>query len=108
MSLIELLRDAWLAVYASDSAYARRIAQNWFELPYPTFKRLALFAASKDGCIPPKQWVAWLLAEDAWWLWTTETGRDVQASFYRGGIRKVEQQDLETALLAGPPRKCSR
>ena len=107
VSLIELLRDAWLAVYASDSAYARRIAQNWFELPYPTFKRLALFAASKDGCIPPKQWVAWLLAEDAWWLWTTETGREVFRLLVLQGrqLAKVEQQDLETALLAGPPRK---
>ncbi len=28
-----------------------RIAQAWFALPYPTFKRLALFAASHDGCI---------------------------------------------------------
>jgi hypothetical protein len=38
--LIELLRDAWLAVRTNESARATRIAQNWFELPYPTFKRL--------------------------------------------------------------------
>ncbi|MCV5163805.1 hypothetical protein OFB65_26000, partial [Escherichia coli] len=52
VSLIELLRDSWLAVRAKDSDQASRIAQNWFELPYPTFKRLALFAASQDNCIP--------------------------------------------------------
>ncbi|MCV5359660.1 hypothetical protein OFM87_28290, partial [Escherichia coli] len=51
VSLIELLRDSWLAVRAKDSDQASRIAQNWFELPYPTFKRLALFAASQDNCI---------------------------------------------------------
>ncbi len=54
--LIELVRDAWQAVYASDPPRASRIAQDWFTMPYPTFKRLALFAASQDGCIQPEQW----------------------------------------------------
>src|SRR5690606_710102 len=51
VSLIELLRDSWLAVRVNNSARATRIAQSWFDLPYPTFKRLALFAASQDDCI---------------------------------------------------------
>jgi len=110
VSLIELLRDAWLAVRANDSARATRIAQNWFELPYPTFKRLALFAASQDGCIPPKQWVNWLLADDAWWLWTTDTGREVFRLLVLQGrhLAGAEQQRLETAILAGPPREMYR
>ena len=62
VTLIELLRDAWLAVRGLDSARATRIAQAWFEFPYPTFKRLALFGASQDACIAPEQWVDWLLA----------------------------------------------
>ena len=107
VTLIELLRDAWLAVYASDSAHATTIAQNWFELPYSTFKRLALFAASKDACIPPKQWGEWLLAEDAWWLWSTETGREVFRLLVLQGqqLEQVDQEYLEKAILAGPPRK---
>jgi hypothetical protein len=71
VSLIELLRDAWLAIHANNKMRARRIAQSWFEMPYPTFKRLAFFAASQDGCIPSEQWVNWLLAHDSWWLWST-------------------------------------
>ncbi len=107
VSLIELLRDAWLAVRANDSARAIRIAQSWFELPYPTFKRLALFAASQDDCIPPEQWVNWLLADDAWWLWSTDTGREVFRLFVLQGrhLAGAEQQRLEAAILAGPPRE---
>ncbi|ASM77221.1 hypothetical protein VITFI_CDS1443 [Vitreoscilla filiformis] len=106
VSLIELLRDAWLAVYATDRARATRIAQNWFELPYPTFKRLALFAASQDDCISPDEWVSWLLSDGAWWLWTTETGREVFRLFVRQGQRLTGavQEHLEAAISAGPPR----
>lgn len=110
VSLIELLRDAWLVVRAKDSARATRIAQAWFELPYPTFKRLALFAASQDGCIPTEQWVDWLLAEGAWWLWSTDTGREVFRLFVMQGrqLAGAAQERLEAAILAGPPREMYR
>lgn len=110
VSLIELLRDAWLAVHTNDSARVTRIAQNWFELPYPTFKRLALFAASQDGCIPPEQWVDWLLADGAWWLWSTDTGREVFRLFVLQvrHLAGTTQERLEAAILAGPPREMYR
>lgn len=106
VSLIELLRDAWLAVHSTDSDRATRIAQTWFELPYPTFKRLALFAASQDACIAPEQWVDWLLANHAWWLWSTDTGREVFRLLVLQGrqLTGTAQDRLETAILAGPPR----
>ncbi|MBN6727510.1 anti-phage defense-associated sirtuin Dsr1 [Burkholderia multivorans] len=109
-SLIELLRDAWLALRASDSARATRIAQGWFELPYPTFKRLALFAASQDDCIPSKQWVDWLLADGAWWLWSPGTGREVFRLFVLQGrqLAAADKDCLEAAILAGPPREMYR
>ena len=107
VSLIELLRDAWLAIRANDSARATRIAQNWFEVPYPTFKRLALFAASHDDCIQPERWVDWLLTEGAWWLWSTDTGREVFRLFVLQGrhLAGAAQDRLEAAILAGPPRE---
>ena len=88
----------------------KRQAQNWFELPYPTFKRLALFAASQDGCLPPGQWVNWLLTDDAWWLWSTDTGREVFRLLVLQGqhLAGVAQQSLEAAILAGPPREMYR
>jgi len=108
--LIELLRDAWLAVRANDSDRATRVAQTWFALPYPTFKRLALFAASKDDCIAADQWVEWLLSADAWWLWSANTGREVFRLFVLQGRHLLggAKQRLEAAIMAGPPREMYR
>lgn len=110
VSLIELLRDGWLAVRDIDSARAARIAQTWFDLPYPTFKRLAIFAASQDACIAPEQWVDWLLADDAWWLWSPDTGREVFRLLVLQGsqLAGTAQERLEAAIVAGPPRKMYR
>ncbi|MCE7520425.1 SIR2 family protein [Halomonas titanicae] len=110
VSLIELLRDAWLEVRVNDSLRATRIAETWFELPYPTFKRLALFAASQDGCIPSEQWVDWLVTEGAWWLWSRDTGREVFRLLVLQGchLAGATQERLEAAILAGPPRDMYR
>lgn len=110
VSLIELLRDAWLAVRSADSARAAHVAAAWFELPYPTFKRLALFAASQDGCIAPEQWVEWLLADGAWWLWAIDTRREVLRLLVLQGsmLTLASQERLESAILAGPLREMYR
>lgn len=108
--LIELLRDAWLAIRNKDRTCAVRIAQGWFELPYPTFKRLALFAASQDDSISPEIWVKWLLSDNAWWLWSTDTGREVFRLFVLQGqyLAGAAQEHLEVAIMAGPPRETLR
>lgn len=106
VELVVLLRDAWLNVYDVDKAHALQIAQSWFLLPYPTFKRLALFSASYDDCIPSEQWVRWLVADDAWWLWLPELRREVCRLLVLQG-RKLATDDLvvlEQAIIAGPPR----
>ena len=110
VSLIELLRDAWLAVGKSDTARAKQIAMAWFDVPYPTFKRLALFAASQEGCISPEQWVEWLLEDSAWWMWDIDTRREVSRLFVLQGrgLSSDLQDRLELAILAGPPRKMYR
>lgn len=90
----------------NDIAHATRIAQNWFELPYPTFKRMAFFAASHQDCISPEQWVNWLLDDGCWWLWSTDTGREVLRLFVLQGrnLKGDSQVRLEAAILAGPLR----
>ena len=104
--LIELLRDAWIAVREQNSSRAEFIALSWFELPYPVFKRLAFFAASQDNCILSEQWVDWLLADDASWLWSTVTMREVYRLLVTKGaqLSGTDQERLESAILAGPPR----
>jgi hypothetical protein len=110
VSLIELLRDAWSAVRSADNARAARVAVAWFDMPYPTFKRLALFAASQEGCVGPEQWVEWLLADGAWWLWAVDTRREVLRLLVLQGRRLTprSQERLESAILAGPPREMYR
>ena len=110
ISLIELLRDAWLAVRGVNAVRATRIAQAWFELPYPTFKRLAFFAASQDGSIAPEEWVDWLLGDGAWWLWVVDTQREVLRLLVLQGRQLTQpfQDRLETAILGGPPREMYR
>ena len=109
-TLIELLRDAWLAVRGHDPPRATRIARDWFDLPYPTFKRLALFAAHHDDCIAPEQWVEWVTADDAWWLWSPVTKREMMRLLVLQGrhLTPQTQNRLEAAILNGPPRKMYR
>lgn len=104
--LIELLRDAWLAIRESQPNRARDIATQWFGMPYPTFKRLALFAAGQPGAIPSDQWVDWLLSDDAWWLWSIDTRREALALLRLQGNRLsiADLARLEKGILAGPPR----
>ncbi|UCB33489.1 SIR2-like domain protein (plasmid) [Duffyella gerundensis] len=105
VSLIVLIRDSWLAIQANDIPRATILAQGWIEIPYPTFKRLALFAASHDNCISSEEWVNWLLSDDAWWLWCIETKREVCRLFVLQGkyLSRNTQKILEIAILAGPP-----
>ncbi len=110
VKLIELLRDSWMVVYATDETRASKIAQNWFEQPFPTFKRLALYAASQTGCIQEDQWVDWLLVEDSWWLWTEDTRREVCRLLVLQGrhLAELSKNRLEIAILNGPPRNMYR
>ena len=104
--LIELLRDAWLIVRDNNPARATRIAERWFEFSYPTFKRLAFFAASQENCIDPDRWIEWLVRDQAWWLWSAETHREVcQLLKLQSGRLSSSQNQLETAILTGPPRE---
>ena len=106
IALIELLRDAWLVTRETNPERATQIAQGWFALPYSTFKRLALFAASHDGCIPADQWVGWLLIDESWCLWSTETQRETMRLLVLQGaqLSPKARARLEAAILAGPPR----
>lgn len=107
--LIELLRDAWKIIHGNDPDRAARIAQGWFDLQYPTFKRLALFAAS-HGCIVADRWVEWLLGDGARWLWSVDTQREtMRLLVLQGGhLTPQPQAKLEAAILSGPLRQMYR
>ena len=104
VNLILLLRESWLSVHAHDLPKARRIAQCWFDRPESTFKRLAFFAASQEGCIPPEQWAGWLLADDARWLWNAATELELHKLLEKQcrHLSGNAKERLEAAILAGP------
>ena len=108
--LIELLRDAWLEIKQSNPARAKKIAKDWFDQPYLTFKRLALFAARHEEYISSDEWVSWLLTDSSWWLWSSNTKRETMRLLVLQGkhLTPAAQEQLEIAILAGPPRKMFR
>lgn len=110
VALIELLRDAWQAVRDTDPDHATRLGQMWFAMPYTTFKRLALFAASTDGCITPDQWTEWLVSDEAWGLWSIETKRETLRLIVLQGHRLTPEARarVEAAIVGGPPRAMYR
>ena len=109
-ALIEILRDAWNATRQADFGKGRLIARNWFTLPYPTFKRLSLYAATFDGIIPQNEWVCWLLENDGWCLWSVQTKREVMRLLVLQGARLKDAtlSSLEANILIGPPRSMYR
>ncbi len=110
VTLIELVRDSWLATRKTNPDYATQIAQGWFSKPYSTFKRLALFAASQDGCIDSDQWAEWLMADGAWWLWSVATKREALRLLVlqSANLSSETRTKLEAVILAGPPRNMYR
>lgn len=107
VSLIEILRDAWLATLERNPTRARRVVEDWWEQPYPTFKRLALFAARLDGVAADGMWVDWLLVDDGWWLWSEETKRETMRLLVLCGasLSTDDRARLEAGILSGPPRR---
>ncbi len=105
-ALIGLTRDAWLATVERTPEQARSAAEQWRQAPYPLFKRLAFFAATKDNVIPPRLALDWLLADSHWWLWSVETERESLRLLVAltPNLDTAELVELEEAILIGPPR----
>jgi hypothetical protein len=106
-ALIELTRDAWLAIAAQSPEQAALAAESWWHTPYPLFRRLALFAGTHENVIPARRALNWLLADNRWWLWSVETEREAMRLLVALAPRLDEAllRDLERAVLAGPPRE---
>ena len=105
-ALIDLTRDAWLATAEVTPERARLAAESWLRTPYPVFKRLAYFAATQKGVIPPRHGLDWLLGDGHWWLWSTATQRAAIRLLVAlaPGLESELLAELERAILDGPPR----
>lgn len=105
--LIEMLRDSWLATLQKDAQQANDVAHEWWREPYPTFKRLALYAASHESFAVSDVWSNWLISDDGWWLWSLATQREVMRLLVLRGqdLSDASRLSLEQAILAGPARR---
>lgn len=105
--LIVFARDAWQRILEECPERAKLIAKTWFLKKYPLYKRLSFHAASQPQCISPDTWVGWLLSDNARWLWSSDTKREVCRLLVLQGMQlaAADQEILECAILAGPPRE---
>ena len=105
-ALIELTRDAWLAMADRSPEQASLVAETWCQMAYPLFRRLAYFAAAHREIIAPRRALTWLLADEHWWLWSVEVQREAMRLL----VALSQRLDspgllaLEEAVLGGPPR----
>ena len=108
--LMLLLREAWKSLYRQNPTAAISMAESWFGKSYPTFKRFALYAAAQDGVIAPACWVDWLCQDNGYWLWSSETRREVCRLLIQQSHRldAALREQVEEAILAGPPRAIFR
>ncbi|HFD86105.1 MAG TPA: hypothetical protein ENJ35_00335, partial [Gammaproteobacteria bacterium] len=104
--LIDLARDAWLAIYKTRPAQARIAAEGWWQVQYPLFKRLFFFAAANSDLFSTRETLDWLLSDEQWWLWSVETQREMFRLLVSFGpkLNADELEELEGAILKGPPR----
>ena len=103
--LIQLARDSWLQVAASDPAAATHWAEHWMTLPQPLFKRLALFAAEQKGVVPAGKAIDWLLSDSGKWLWSSAVENELRPLLRSIGIRadRKKLRALIAVILKGPP-----
>ncbi|SAK54904.1 hypothetical protein AWB79_02132 [Caballeronia hypogeia] len=105
--LIELVRDSWSAMQEAEPVRARWMLYSLLSERYPTFKRLALHAAVSETFTESGEWVEWLSDNDAWWLWSSETQREVMRLLVKKSavLSDHASQRLQDAVLLGPPRR---
>lgn len=105
--LIKLTREAWLATVHINKAHARHAAEGWWQYPYPLFKRLAFFAATYGDVINLRQALDWLLADNHFWLWSSEVQREVLRLIVSvtPKLNGSDKAELEQAILKGSPHE---
>lgn len=105
-ALIDLARDSWISLNKLDVDSANRVVLDWWALPYPIFKRLALFAASETTSIPVTTINTWLEEGENRWLWNVVSQRELfqllPVLIKRQNAK--QRQNLLNLITKGPER----
>jgi SIR2-like protein len=104
--LIEICRDLFEAAWELDKPLALAVVAVWRRSRYPAFRRLVLYAYTANSVVAPSEALSYLLQDNSWWLWSTETYREkfrllaaIGPQFDRDDIGR-----LLTIVCNGPPR----
>ncbi len=108
--LIELSRDSYDALISTgDKSAAERLVQRWQSLPYPLFRRLALYAATQEaGMHGVNLGLEILLEGPQPALWDIHVHRETLRFLRKRGkdIPKRCLDRLTEEILKGPSRYC--
>ncbi|QIE45819.1 hypothetical protein G5B38_09935 [Pseudohalocynthiibacter aestuariivivens] len=110
-ALIDFARDAWLAASEVDPEAAKAEVLRWNRIPFPVFRRLMFFAITqKPQYFSESDAVGWLLSENSYWLWATETRRETIRLLVtlNQGLTADQSARLQAALVEGPPEDMFR
>lgn len=93
--LVFLMRSVWDQLLTANTQEATRIAHNWFDSPHPLFKRLALYAVTKNVDLDPNEAVMWLLLKPKERLFGNTYCREILNLLSACG-KKLSQQTLDS------------
>ncbi len=105
--LIALARDSYNALIAKgDYPAARRLVERWRSIPYPVFRRLALYAATESSHLDAEFGLDILLNGQHPTLWDDSIRRETLRFLRKRGhqLRQDQLEQLTEAILLGPPR----
>ena len=105
--LIALARESYdILVARGDRVAAVGLFQKWSSIPYPVFRRLALYAVTKDSELNVELGLLILLNNNQPALWGSQTLRESLRFLRKRGqdFQKPQLKRLIETILLGPPR----
>ena len=105
--LIALARDSYDALVSQgDHVAATCLVQRWKSLPYPVFRRLALYAATENPHLDVQFGLDIVLDQQQPTLWDSTAKRETLRFLRKRGqqLRQDQLRQLTEAILKGPPR----
>jgi hypothetical protein len=108
--LIELTRDSWLALNNKNPQQAAKVAVDWWQIPFPIFKRLSLFAAAEVSALTSEIVLQWLSEDNLFWLWNINTRREVLQLLksLQEKLSSSQLSSLTAMIVKGPSREFFR
>lgn len=98
-----LCRDAWIVLSQTNPCKAKVVAEQWWHMNYPAFRRLAMFAAAQGTLFSCKEILEWFQEDHARWLWPNETVREKfrLLAYFTQHASPDECDELQLLILAG-------